>query len=508
MAGTQTQTASSPQAPSRLLRTYLPGKMTPMSSSKPVRVRFAPSPTGFLHVGGVRSALFNWLWAKHNDGAFVLRIEDTDQSRLVPGAADQIMESLVALGITPDESPSHGGKFGPYVQSKRLHLYSKYAAQLLENGALYRCWCSPERLTALRAEAQAKNIPFKYDRHCLVPGNQKSPDETHVLRFRIPDEPTSISWDDAVRGRLEFRLADLDDFVAIKADGFPTYQFANVVDDHLMAISHVLRADEWIPSTPKHLLVYAAFDWDPPVYAHLPAVQGPTGGKKLSKRDGAQSVEEYIAEGYLPEALMSFLASLGWNDGTTQEVYLPAELIAKFSLDHIQKSPARFDKERLTWLNGYLIRSLDPADLLGRAKPFWPGEAQGASNEYLGQVLGLIQERLKFLAELPELTEFFFVDPRPQPLLLTKALAAPVAAHALEQVLDATDNAIWDHTGLETVIRPLTETLELTTSQLFGLIRIAVTGRTAAPGLFETLEVVGRERSTSRIKSAVAALPR
>lgn len=330
-----------------------------MSSSKPpVRVRFAPSPTGYLHIGGLRSALFNWLWARHNGGVFVLRLEDTDRARLVEGSDTQINASLEALGIVPDEGPRQGGDFGPYTQSERLESYAKHAQALVDSGALYPCWCSADRLSQLREEAQRHGVAFKYDRHCLQPGNQQTQDQPHVLRFRITDEPATVSWDDAVRGRLEFKAADLDDFVAIKADGYPTYQFANVVDDHDMHISHVLRADEWIPSTPKHLLLYAAFGWEPPMFAHLPAVQGPTGGKKLSKRDGAKSAEEFIADGYLPEALMSFLATLGWNDGTTQEVYARDELIERFTLDRIQKSPARFDAERLTWLNGLMIRAL------------------------------------------------------------------------------------------------------------------------------------------------------
>ncbi|MDF2461654.1 MAG: glutamate--tRNA ligase, partial [Candidatus Saccharibacteria bacterium] len=322
-----------------------------MSSTKSdVRVRFAPSPTGMLHIGGMRSALFNWLWARHTGGTFVLRIEDTDRNRLVEGALEQILAAHEALGITPDESPQHEGEYGPYIQSQRQDIYDDHAEQLLGTGALYRCWCSPERLTELREAAQNEGKAFKYDRHCLTnPGDASKP---HVLRFRIPDAPKTISWDDAVRGKLEFELETLDDFVALKADGFPTYQFANVVDDHLMKITHVLRADEWIPSTPKHLLLFQAFNWEPPVYAHLPAVQGATGGKKLSKRDGAQSVQEYLDEGYLPEALRSYLATLGWNDGTTDEVYATDTLVERFTLDRIQKSPARLDKERLTWVNG------------------------------------------------------------------------------------------------------------------------------------------------------------
>jgi glutamyl-tRNA synthetase len=479
-----------------------------MSSNKPVRVRFAPSPTGFLHIGGIRSALFDWLWAKHNEGVFILRIEDTDRSRFVPDAINQIDASLELLGLAPDEGIRQGGSFGPYLQSERLDIYARQAARLVESGALYPCWCSAERLTKLREEAQAKGLAFKYDRHCLVPANQKSLDEPHVLRFRIPDSPESIAWDDAVRGRLEFKLADVDDFVAIKADGYPTYQFANVVDDHLMEISHVLRADEWIPSTPKHLLLFAAFDWEAPIYAHLPAVQGPSGGKKLSKRDGAKNVAEYIADGYLPEAINSFLATLGWNDGSTQEIYSSKELIERFSLKRIQKSPARFDADRLLHVNGVFIRGLSLPELLVRSTDFWPDSAKDSSDDYKLSILGLVQDRLKMLSELPELTDFFFADAKPSVELLTQQLPQDHASEALLSVLKALESVEWTHDALEAALRALAASTGIKTSNLFGLIRVAITSRTAAPGLFDTLVALGRDRSVKRIQAAYEQLSR
>jgi glutamyl-tRNA synthetase len=479
--------------------------------SRSVRVRFAPSPTGYLHVGSIRSGLFNWLWARHNNGVSVLRIEDTDQARFVPDAINQISDSMEALGIKPDEGPREGGPFGPYLQSERLDTYHKYADELVKSGALYHCWCTPERLANLRTEAQKSGVAFKYDRHCLNPANQQSENDPHVLRFHIPDKPTSITWDDAVRGRLEFKLTDLDDFVAIKADGYPTYQFANVVDDHLMEISHVMRADEWIPSTPKHLLLFGAFGWDAPVYAHLPAVQGPTGGKKLSKRDGAQSVQDYLAEGYLPEALMSFLASLGWNDGTTQEVYTPTELIKSFTLDRIQKSPARFDRERLTWMNGLIIRQMPRDELMKRSESFWPAQATSYDPAYREAVLGLIQERLKFMGEIPELTDFFFTDPPQITSLLEKNYSPAEAANYLSNLitrLSPLAQTSWTESELEHAIRDLTESSGLKVGHFFSLIRTAVTGRTAAPGLFETLAVLGKDTSLSRLEAARTALSR
>ncbi len=462
-------------------------------------------------MGGIRSALFNWLWARHTGGVSVLRLEDTDRARYVEGAPDQICDSLEALGIKPDEGPREGGKYGPYVQSERLALYAQHAAQLLESGALYRCWCSPERLTKLRAEAQAAGVAFKYDRHCLKPENHGDESAPHVLRFRTPEAPASIGWDDAVRGRLDFKLADLDDFVAIKADTYPTYHFANVVDDHLMEISHVLRADEWLPSTPKHLLLFAAFNWQPPTYAHLPAVLGPNGNKKLSKRDGAQSVQEYLDEGYLPEALRSFLASLGWNDGTTQEVYATDELIKNFTLERIQKSPAKFDKERLTWMNGLMIRQMDLDELLRRTDGFWPPEATNSSLDYRRQVLGLVQERLKFLRELPELTRFFFAEPDyADGLLAAEAASDRYAETSLRDCLaaarQAVENLDFSEASLETALRPLAEAMGVKTGLLFGAIRLAVTGQKSAPGLFETLHALGRETVLRRLDKALKQL--
>ncbi|HEY6736212.1 MAG TPA: glutamate--tRNA ligase [Candidatus Saccharimonadia bacterium] len=469
------------------------------ASSQPVRVRFAPSPTGYLHVGSIRSGLFNWLWARHNGGAYVLRIEDTDRARYVEGAEDQILRTHDALGITPDEGPAQGGQYGPYRQSERLDIYRAHAEKLLGTGALYRCWCSPERLTQLREAAQAAGVAFMYDRHCLKPENQRDANEPHVLRFRIPSEPKAVTWDDAVRGTLSFDTATLDDFVALKADGYPTYHFANVVDDHLMKICHVLRADEWIPSTPKHLLLFAAFGWDTPVYAHLPAVQGPTGGKKLSKRDGAQSVEEYIAEGYLPEALRSFLASLGWNDGTTQEVFTTPELIEKFTLDRIQKSPARFDKDRLTWMNGVMIReALSEDDLLSRLKPFWPPEAAQFDDNYRRAVLRLVRDRLKTLSELPELTRFFFTDPtsfRPEQAETKRYLTV---------VHDAIADSDFSEADLEARLRPLATELGATTGAVFQAVRLAITGSKASPGLFETMHVLRKTTVLRRLRAAVS----
>lgn len=475
----------------------------------PVRVRFAPSPTGFLHLGAIRSALFDYLIAQKTGGQFILRLEDTDRERLVDGAAEAISDSLDWLGISPDEGVmpdgSQKGEYGPYVQSERLDIYAAYADKLAKTGSLYPCWCSSERLDGLRRDAQLAKVAFKYDRHCLT--NPQSLDEPHVLRFRIPDDRGEITWNDIVRGKVTFNASELDDFVAVKSDGFPTYHFAATVDDHLMKITHVLRGDEWLPSTPKHLLLFEAFGFDAPVYAHLPQVLGPDKAK-LSKRHGAKPALEYRDAGYLPEAVINFLASLGWNegDGSTKEIYTRDELIAAFSLERIQKSPAVFDAERLNWLNGHYIRRMAPEALLERCEGFWPESAHKYPAGYRLGALKLVQERLKFLSELPELTDFFFEAPKPNPMQLTKILNAPVAARAIGSIREALVDSQWTEASLESTLRPLAEKLELKTGQLFGIIRAAVTGRTAAPGLFETLALLGKDETIKRLGEAIKAL--
>jgi glutamyl-tRNA synthetase len=448
-----------------------------------------------MHLGGMRSALFNYLVAKHDDGTFILRLEDTDRERLVPKAAEAISDSLVWLGIDPDEGVmadgSQKGDYGPYIQSERLDIYRKYADELVAKKALYPCWCTTERLDGLRKEAQKAGKAFKYDRYCLK--HTKSLDEPHVLRFMIPETPKTIVWDDVVKGKLEFQTDDLDDFVALKSDGFPTYHFAVVVDDHLMKISHVLRGDEWIPSTPKHLLLFAAFGWEPPLFVHLPQVLGPD-KTKLSKRHGAKPALEYRNEGYLPEAVVNFLAALGWNDGTTTEIYSRDELIKAFSLERIQKSPAVFDAERLTWIDGLYIRQLAPEALLKRCEGFWPAEASKYPDDYRLSVLKLVQERLKFLGELAELTSFFFADPKSQ--------ASAEDGQQLSEIATILGETDWSHDRLETALRGYVEQQGLKTGQLFGLVRVAITGRTAAPGLFETMAVLGRETTLRRLTLA------
>ena len=460
------------------------------SVAQPVKVRFAPSPTGFLHIGGMRSALFNWLYARKTNGQFILRLEDTDRERYVPEAVEQIQASHEWLGLLPDETA---------VQSERLEIYMQHADKLIKSGQLYRCWCGQDRLDQLREQAKAHKQAFKYDRYCLT--HPQADDQPHVLRFLVPDQPATVTWNDAVRGHMEFAIADIDDFVAIKSDGYPTYNFANVVDDHVMGITHVLRAEEFLSSTPKHLLIYAAFSWQPPVFAHLPQVLGPDGRSKLSKRDGAQSVLEYRDQGYLPEAVINFMALLGWNEGegTTKEVYTAEELIKAFSLERIHTSPAVFDPERLLWLNGLWIRQqLTEDELLRRCHDWWPAAAKPFDNDFKRQVLKLVRDRLKVLSELPELTGFFFADPAVPPLHQSDQQHLSLVAEAIGSF----KRSRFTPSELEAKLRQLAEDLELKPGQLFMPIRQALTGSTVSPGLFETMAVLGRDTCLRRLQAA------
>lgn len=484
----------------------------PKPSDPTVRVRFAPSPTGMLHIGGARTALFNWLYARHTGGTFIVRIEDTDRTRLVPEAVGQITESLAWLGLLPNEGLDAGGNYGPYTQSERLDIYQRHAQQLLTAGYLYRSWETPEQLEAARELAKKEHRAYRYRAEDYSQDGDIN--DPHVLRFNIKKaagELTDISWTDPARGEISFPVADQDDFVAVKSDGYPTYHFASVVDDHLMEISHVMRTTEWIPSTPKHLLVYSAFGWEPPQFVHLPVILGPDGKKKLSKRDGDVNVLDYRDKGYPPEAFFNLLASLGFNDGTEQEIFLREELISKFDLSRVQTSGAAFDLGRLEWMSGRYIRDLSVPELAERSEPFWPASATSATPEYKQAILPLVQERLKYLSELPELTDFFFEQPtigKEQIELLTKRAGgdATIAASTLTDAMVALSASTFTEEALEETLRGLAENGGHKTGVLFGLIRISVTGRTAAPGLFETLAVLGKDATVERLKAAIDAL--
>lgn len=473
-----------------------------------IRTRFAPSPTGFLHVGNVRAALFPWLVARQQNGSFILRIEDTDRAREVAGAIDVIHETLGWLGMSWDEGPDIGGPCGPYLQTERIEHYRQWAQKLIDKGLAYADPYTPEEVEAFRQQARDAKQPFLYRNH--RPSNPPAWDGSQPLRFRIP-EIKGYQWHDAIMGDLSAGPEALDDFIIIKSDGLPTYNFAHIIDDHEMHITHVIRGLEYIASTPKYLALYEALEIPVPILAHAPHIMAPDGKKKLGKRDGAKSILDYRDQGFLPEAMLNFLASMGWNDGTEQELYSREELIEKFSLDRVQRAGARFDEQRLVWMNGHYIRQLPLEDLFERIRDFWPAEAADYTDDYKKGVLGLVQERLKYFAELPELSRFFFVDLPVNPDLwqankqLKKFEPSELKA-LLEQSRE--EIAASDFTAMDLQER-LNKLLEITRQKpgvLFSLIRIATTQAPASPALADTIAVLGRERTLQHIAAMIQTL--
>ncbi|HJX02930.1 MAG TPA: glutamate--tRNA ligase [Dehalococcoidia bacterium] len=479
-----------------------------MAENDKVRVRYAPSPTGYPHVGNIRTALFNWLFARHHGGKFILRIEDTDLARKVEGALEVILESLRWLGMDWDE--------GPCFQSQRLSLYSDAAEKLVASGQAYYCYCSAERLDAMRREQMQQKKPTGYDRRCRNLALQEKielEDQgiTPVVRFKSPLQGQT-SFHDLIRGDIVFENSTLDDFVLLKSDGYPTYHLANIVDDHDMHISHVLRAEEWVSSTPRHVLLYAALGWQPPLFAHLPMILG-ADRSKLSKRHGATAINEYLEQGFLRETMVNFLALLGWSLDDKTEVMTADEIIKNFSLERISKTAAIFNREKLEWMNGVYIRNLAPDDFRGRVTPFLEADlpqniARPLDNVYIGRILPLVQERAKTLKEVSLLIDFLFYDGLEYDKDLLLGKLQPV------QGLEAINRAIaglqglgeWSTQVMENAMRPLCAELNLKPAVFFGLLRVAITGRTISPPLFQTMEVLGRERCLTRLEAALDKL--
>jgi len=483
----------------------------------PVRVRFAPSPTGRPHVGNIRTAMFNWLLARHTGGKFILRIEDTDVARKVEGAVEAIMDGLKWLGLDWDEGPGAGGDCGPYFQSERLPLYKEACDRLVAQGDAYRCYCSTERLEAMRKDQEAKHLPPGYDRRCrnLTPDEQQAAAAsgiTPVIRFQVPLSGR-LGFHDEIYGDVEFDLSTIDDFVMLKSDGYPTYHLASVVDDHAMKITHVIRAEEWISSTPRQLMIYQALGYTPPAYIHHPMILGPDRAK-LSKRHGAVSILEYRDQGYLPETMFNFLALIGWSLDDKTEIMPRRQLIDGFDLARIGKTGAIFNREKLDWMNGAYIRSLTLDDFTSRALPFLekglPAEVKRPLDMgFVKRVLALIQERARTLVEVAELSGFFFLDRLEyDPALLvgdkmTPEMSKKALTESRARIVKVSE---FNHDGLEAVLRPLAAELGLKAGQLFGTLRIATTGRTAAPPLFQTMEVLGKDVTLARIDAALARL--
>jgi glutamyl-tRNA synthetase len=464
-----------------------------------VRTRFAPSPTGYMHVGGVRTALFAWLVARQNGGQFLLRIEDTDRSRHVEAAEQQIIDSLAWLGIKSDE---------PIIrQSERLDIYKEWATKLAKSGRAYADTSTPAELDKLRDEAKADRRPFLFRQH----RPEHPPEWQPGLPLRFKSDPKAYSWNDAVLGELSAGPEAIDDFIIIKSDGFPTYNFAHIVDDHLTQISHIIRSTEFLSSVPKFLNLYEALGIEPPILATPPVILSPDGRKKLSKRDGAKDILTYKQEGYLPQALISFMASLGWNDGSEQEIYSVDELIEKFDLSRVQHSGAKFDEQRLLWVDGHFIRQLPLDSLYELSEGFWPASAAAADDQHKKNVLRLVQERLKYLAELPQLTNFFFEDLPVDLGLIDNNKQLKAASHAeLAQMLETSRGRLeqtdFSIAELTEALNALLEELSQKPGVLFSLIRIATTWAPASPGLAESLSLLGKSTSLERIDQALAAL--
>ena len=532
-----------------------------------IRVRFAPSPTGYLHIGGLRTCLYNWLFAQKNKGKLILRIEDTDRERYVEGATEGLIKTLKLMGLKRDEGPilpkgqknfqfpisnfQYKGKFGPYLQSQRLQIYQNLALKLVEAGHAYYCFCTPQELEAMRQAQTAQKLPPIYNRHCRNLNKEElkrrlQAGQPYVIRLKVPEQEsppspnglrrTSIKFKDLIRGEVEFDLKTVDDQILIKSDGWPTYHLANVIDDHLMGITHVIRGEEWLPSGPKHLLIYQFLGWQPPKFAHLPLILNPD-RSKLSKRQGDVAVEDYLAQGYLPEALLNFIALLGWNPDTNQEIFTIKDLIKQFSLEKIQKAGAVFNREKLDWINGRYIRKMSVRDLTIKCLPYLvqaglimplnpkfeirnskqiskskfqiPETGEIVDFKWLTKIVALEQERLKRLDEIAERTKFFFVDKLdydPKILIWRK-----MTAESAKQNLILVKNELEKLSAGKFKIKNIQEILnDLAKKQgageIFWPFRVALTGQQASPPPAEIAEILKKEKVLKRIETALKLL--
>ncbi len=509
-----------------------------------VRTRFAPSPTGYLHVGSLRTALYDYLFAKKNSGDFILRIEDTDQRRYVPGATENLIKVLKEVGLEYDEGPimerakivGHKGEYGPYLQSERFDTYQNYAQRLVESGHAYYCFCSEDRLKEMRdKQIENKQAP-KYDGHCRSLSKEEvekklSINTPYVIRMKVPDDE-AIEFDDLVRGKVRFSSKEVDDQILVKSDGYPTYHLAVVVDDHFMKVSHIIRGEEWLSSTPKHILLYKYFGWEAPQFAHIPLLLNPD-KSKLSKRQGDVAVEDYLNKGYLPEALLNFVALLGWNptiigeDGKEREIFSLEEMAKYFSWDKVNKSGAVFNIEKLDWINGYYIRQSSLKELAKKCIPFWlkagviipqaedryvvQNTQKIIKTEWLEKVVELEQARMKKLSEIVEATSFVFIenlDYEPE-LLAWKSMANESIKNNLRsayQVLNDLPDDAFESPIVEEELRKFINKQGIKPGEMLWPLRVALTGRKNSPGPFEVAGVLGREESLQRIEEAMEKL--
>lgn len=479
------------------------------------RVRFAPSPTGYLHVGGLRTALYNYLFAKCNNGKFILRIEDTDRNRYVESAVDNLIKALKWAGLQYDEGPDIGGIFEPYIQSQRLEIYKKHADELIAKGEAYYCFCTPERLKNLKEEQEKKKLPqTKYDKHCLILSiseieNNLSNKIPYVVRLNVlPDQ--KIIFCDAIRNRVEFDSNNVDDQVLIKSDGYPTYHLANVVDDHLMKITHVIRGEEWLSSTPKHVLLYDAFGWERPTFAHLPLLLNPD-RSKLSKRQGDVAVEDYRDKGYLKEALINFVALLGWNAGDDREFYYLNELVEAFSLERVNKAGAVFDVVKLNSLNVEHLRKKTNEDILvmlkdeiqksihqGRIKN------QNFSDEFLILIIEAMKERVSFAHEFIDNCKYFYETPKVYEQKAVEKNWSPETPEQLKKLSDAflkLENPT--KADYEQTLTKVAEELGVGKGKLIHPLRLAVSGQSTGPGVFDLVYILGKDEVVKRIDLSI-----
>ncbi|WP_300564996.1 glutamate--tRNA ligase [Flavobacterium sp.] len=500
--------------------------------SKQVRVRFAPSPTGPLHIGGVRTALFNYLFAKKNNGVFYLRVEDTDQNRFVPGAEAYIMEALEWLGIAPDETVGKNEKFGPYRQSERKPLYKQYADQLINSGWAYYAFDTAEALDAHRKQHEEQGKTFIYNHHnrekldtSLVISAEETAKriangEEYVIRFKTPVDET-LHLTDIIRGDIKFETNLLDDKVLFKSDGMPTYHLANIVDDHLMETSHVIRGEEWLPSMPLHVLLYKAFGWDAPEFAHLPLILKPIGNGKLSKRDGDKmgfpvfplewKTEEgvslgYRENGFFPEAVINFLALLGWNDGTEQEIFTLEELVQKFDLNRVNKAGAKFDPEKNKWFNHQYLVKKDDDELAELFLPIVQSKGIETDLVFVTKVVASVKERAHFVNELWDLSDYFFVAPTTYDEKAAKNWKEDTP-DLMKQLISVLENTT-DFTSatIETEVKDWMTKNEIGMGKVMQPFRLSLVGKMMGPHLFDIVEMIGKEETIKRIHNAITAL--
>lgn len=494
-------------------------KKTCPRTASGIRVRFAPSPTGFLHVGSLRTALYNFLFARQNNGDFILRIEDTDRSRYVEGAVEGLLKILTVMGLPWDEGPMLSGKakgkFGPYAQSQRTEIYKKYADELAVKGHAYYCFCSAERLEKLRETQQANKQPTMYDGLCrgldksVIAKNLKNKNP-HVIRLAVPKNGIT-KFKDIIRGEVEFENKLIDDQVLVKSDGFPTYHLANVVDDHLMGITDVIRGEEWLSSTPKHIILYEAFGWDAPRFAHIPLLLNPD-KSKLSKRQGDVAVEDYLKKGYLSEVLLNFVALLGWNPGTEQEIFSLPELIKTFDITKVQKAGAVFNVEKLDWMNGEYIKKMPMRELVKKCLPFLQEadyDLDKIGKEKFEKIIQLEQGRMKKLTDLPQAMEFFFKEPRyDAKILIWKKSDKETICNRLKLLIKFYDTfkGDWSEQGIEEATLILIKKGNLENGPTLWPLRVALSGRDASPGPFAIAAILGQEETIKRLKTAVDML--